>query len=156
LLADGDPAQRNWEWHCLDRLVNPEMQILRPEGLTDNQAKAYYFSAATFRADGQRLYATGLDPVLRVWDTATGRLVSTMRERTRAPQIGMTFNPDGSRLAMGGFGLQLFDVPTGRAVLPNTFLRSVETASVAFSGDGRTLLLGGRQRSLVPRIESGR
>jgi len=110
---------------------------------------------AAFTRDGERLAVACPDLKIRIWNTRDGKLVCVARDLSNFPKIGLAFTPDGQRLATIGFGVDIWDVNTGRAVVPRSTLRT-PSRSVAFSADGRTLLLGGMDQTLFTRIESGR
>jgi WD40 repeat protein len=84
------------------------------------------------------------DQVVRLWDTATGRLRRELKGH-RGGASSLAISPDGKTLASSdwwGGKVRLWDVPTGRP------LRVLEghkgsVMSVAFSADGKTLASGG-------------
>ncbi len=112
---------------------------------------------AAFSRDGERVAVACPDLKVRIWNTAAGELLSTTRDPSSLPKLGLAFSPDGERLATsnGGFGADVWDVRTGRAVLPRQTFR-MGAAAIAFTPDGRTLLMGGLVRELMTRVDAGR
>jgi len=105
-----------------------------------------------FNADGSRIGTLDLLQHLRLWDAATGRLVTDLGDRT----LDFTFSPGGSRLAvvkaadLREHEVRLIDTDTGRrlsAVMVNNGLRAVGPA-ILFSPDGRSLITTSREREL--------
>jgi WD40 repeat protein len=105
------------------------------------------FAIIKFSSDG-RLVAVGDNYVVHVWDTSSGKEVSTIT----VPNSGVyqenggvfsAFTPDGKRLATSGFGTQTYvwDVDTGKQV--QQFKGRTNMAyAVAFSEDGTQLTSG--------------
>lgn len=100
---------------------------------------AYYYVCAAFSPDGRLLAAGDLSGPIRIWETASGRLVATLPghpEETSA----VAFSPDGRTLASMGFhqDLKLWQTATWRE------LHSVNLPEAAhhlvFSPGGKRLL----------------
>lgn len=97
------------------------------------------FLCASFSSDGGLLAAAGTDSVIRVWNTATGTIISRLKGH-EGYVYNARFSPDGRFLVSGGFDytLRLWEVATGREIrkftdaVPN-YYRAV------FSPDGATL-----------------
>src|SRR5205807_1106132 len=100
--------------------------------------------------DGKTLASIHQDHTVRLWETATGKLV---REHPEPDCIGsVAFSPDGRLLALTSMGvlgrdrlIRLRDVETGKEIRQ---LRGQGDAldTLAFSPDGRTLIWGGQHR----------
>jgi serine/threonine protein kinase/WD40 repeat protein len=102
---------------------------------------AYAVYTLAFSPDGTLLASGGRSPV-KLWDSASGRLLLQMR----APDFvtGLTFTPDGRRLASSGVrgyttgGVFVYDLEDGRGIRTLRGLVS-PVSGVRFSPDGRLL-----------------
>jgi len=96
-----------------------------------------------FSPDGARMLSGG-EGTIRLWDAATGALLSTFEKSGRA--LSVVFSPDGTRVLAGGGkdkAVRLWDAATGTLV--RTFKgHSSAVNSVAFSPDGARVLSGSR------------
>lgn len=107
-----------------------------------------------------RLFATAAwlatekgDQWVRVWETATGKLVHQHAARQRisprfafAPAGGLLFTLDGTQIGKGDV-LNLID-PTSGDTRWTLDLKDTHAASIAFSADGQSLAIGGDDGSL--------
>jgi RNA polymerase sigma factor (sigma-70 family) len=96
----------------------------------------------TFSRDGKKLMAHHLGGGVRVWNTATGELLSSLR----APNPGLVitaFTPEGDAVALGSqyVGVPLLDLRTGKELA--NFRAHPTVTALAFSPDGKTLATGG-------------
>jgi dipeptidyl aminopeptidase/acylaminoacyl peptidase len=117
-----------------DLTTGRELAVLRgPAGAT--------VSALAVSPDG-KLLATAGDPVIRLWETATGQVAREL-DGPAGKILSLAFSPDGKYLASGGYDrgerhVCVLDVATGREPYP------VETGgdhyyAVRFSPDGKWL-----------------
>jgi WD40 repeat protein len=110
--------------------------------------------AIGFLPDGQRFYSLGYDKTIRLWHTASGRLLETHRGQADTGNGGYlytgTLAPDGRTLAVGGVmgttpqdrdAIRLVDVQDGR-VLGLLTGSTNNTLSLAFAPDGQRLVSG--------------
>ena len=99
--------------------------------------------SAAVSADGSRLISGGQDKTVKLWDTATARLLRTFEGHSDAV-TSVAFSPDGSRLISGSHDktLKLWDAASGRLIRSWEAQRLGVTA-VAYSPDGTQLLSAG-------------
>jgi WD40 repeat protein len=106
-----------------------------------------------FSADGKMLACGGGAPSedgeLKVFDTATGKLIIEIKNAHSDTIYGVCFSPDGKMLASCGADkfVKVFDVPSGK------FVKSFEghthhVLDVGWKGDGKTLASAGADNSI--------
>jgi WD40 repeat protein len=115
---------------------------------SDGGSAATSTSMLAFRPDGRWLAACsnsldGAPGEVRVFDSATGRLIFSLRGHT-SKVVAVAFSPDGTRIATAGFDLtvKLWETETGQEVCT---LRghTAGVLSVAFSRDGQRIVTSG-------------
>jgi WD40 repeat protein len=99
------------------------------------------------------IYYGGGPGALEQWNATTGKPIKTLFPGANLNCVA--FNSDNSTVAIGGFVgddpehrtgvLQLWNINTGRQLVPLATESSFAVNAVAFSPDGKTLLVGGRQ-----------
>jgi WD40 repeat protein len=106
----------------------------------DSDSRFYY--AIAFSPDGRTLATGGLDdPIVRVWDVRTGKLIRELDQGTAGVKT-LDFSPDGRILAVSGYApvASLWDLATGARIGP-TLSAGSRRADIDLSPDGRELLM---------------
>lgn len=104
-----------------------------------------------FRPDGKFLILAGPDQILRVWDLAGPRFVAAQKQPDSL--VCLSFSADGKRLAVGDAGgaVRVFEkAETGFPQLKHTLAAHKDGPvwSVAFAPDGKSLVTGGRDKTV--------
>jgi WD40 repeat protein len=124
--------------------------------------------AVAFSANGKLVAVAGSgstdDGFVQVWSLATGKLVETLNSAAGAGIYGLSFSPDGSKIAvcgaMASIGketegvLELWNVANGE-LASRLATKATVVNGVAFSPDSRTLAAGGQTRASAWPISSG-
>ena len=104
--------------------------------------------SVAYSPDGNTVAAGGMDSKVRLWDTQTPKLKTTLTGHT-GPVKAVVYSPDGKTIATAGGWkdntVRLWDAVTGetRAVLTGY----IHISSVAYSPDARIIATGGDYRS---------
>lgn len=115
-------------------------------------------TGVVFSPDGARMATTGEDRMLKVWDPATGELVTSARGRGDAQ--GPSFSADGRRVAAAWTedfeAVRVLDLTTGQASIVSV----PEAAGTALSPDGTQVAVAKRwpidETGVVADVENGR
>lgn len=120
-----------------------ELILIGNEGVLDFQSgeliyplQGYSWVGVAYSPDGNML-ATGAGSTIFIWDTKTKLL---LKQFEGANINHLLFSPTGNMLVSGGDKTQVWDVETGQIVQSMDIL----AVSLAFSPDGQTLVIGGR------------
>jgi WD40 repeat protein len=88
-----------------------------------------WVNAVTFSADEKRIATAAKDGTARIWDATTGENLLTIPV-DREGAGGVTFSPDGKRLAVGAYsGIYIFALPKDDviALAKSRLIRSLTT-----------------------------
>ncbi len=137
LLDECAPERRGWEWRYLKRLCHAEILTLAGHGDEVKQAG--------FSPDGRRIATGSADGTVRLWESATGRMIRAFEGK--AGHINsIAYSPDGTHIAsLSGDSFKpgrliIWDVQSGEAVV-NVPAPSGYHSRVTFAPDGNTLAI---------------
>src|SRR5262249_46368533 len=105
--------------------------------------------AVAFSSDGTRLVSVTDTRALKVWDAASGQLIGSFEGQSNSA-LPVALSTDGARLVTGPGGvsslagrtLRLWDTTSGQVLHSFDVEHSVYVSEVAFSPDGKRLVLG--------------
>ncbi len=109
-----------------------------------------------FSDDGSLLATSGDDGLVRVWDLDTGELQAELRGRGQV--WGVSFSPDGSRVAAGWVEegvVQVMDLTTDAPPLVVPAVTEPLASSTSFSPDGERLAIADIGAVVVVDVASG-
>ena len=106
-------------------------------------------SSVAFSRDGKTLVSAGEDPVLRLWEVATGKEVRQFRGHQKAV-LTVAFSPDNKTLVSGSedHTIRIWDVATGRQLQEWTGPENAPLR-LAMSPTGRLLATGGPENTVL-------
>jgi WD40 repeat protein len=89
-----------------------------------------------------RVVTTGTDATTRIWDSASGRLLQTLREENEIPFFRARFSHDGSMLVTSSRGVKLWDARNGQLLSTLRPRGGGSITEIAFTPDDRHVLAG--------------
>ena len=108
-------------------------------------------NAVSYSPDGKTLVSSGFTTGddIRLWDVETGGLLKTINSHAEAAAYFVVYSPDGDMLVSGNLGeISFWSVETGERL--KTFTGHIGPVySVAFSLDGKTLVSGCRDSTVI-------
>lgn len=141
--------------------------------LTDTMTTVGFLA---FDKDGTSLVSHSHDNIVRLWDLKTKKVVTKVEavpdgyQKVNVAQVGLppeqtqekftrsictAFSPDGKWLATGSYGtIQIHDIRTGKRVMYDESEPNV-CGPVAFSPDGRSLLVSSTDKSISWDLTTG-
>ena len=112
------------------------------------------FCSVAFTQDGKSLIAASHDQSVRIWDTATWSLERAFKVPTAILITSMALSPDERTIALGGGGLAIYELDSGKALHVR---RALNISDLAFATDSKTLVATkGDGRVIMLDVESGR
>ena len=137
----------NYTVKIWDTATLRELQVLKVPNSGAFAAQADAFMS--FSEDAKRIATGGFDTDLIIWETETGKRLSTLSGRTNMA-YNVAFSADGNELSSGG--RTRWDLRTGRGVrtIPDTAEKTLAVASP----DGRVVAIMKPNSSEVSLVES--
>ncbi|HZM99569.1 MAG TPA: WD40 repeat domain-containing protein, partial [Pyrinomonadaceae bacterium] len=137
----------NYTVKIWDTATLRELQVLKVPNSGAFAAQADAFMS--FSEDAKRISTGGFDTDLIIWETETGKRLSTLSGRTNMA-YNVAFSADGNELSSGG--RTRWDLRTGRGVrtVPDTAEKTLAVASP----DGRVVAIMKPNSSEVSLVES--
>jgi len=136
-LAACEEGLREWEWHHLALKADPQDGLLRHEGAV---------TSLDLTPDGTQLLSSAADGSLRLWDLASGEVVSVFSDaEVPTANNAAALSPDGATIVSASNSpmLWVWDVASGEMVRSVRGHTSWQILSVAYDpGGGRYASVG--------------
>ena len=127
----GGKDRRSFEWFYFRNLCagDPHMTL---------RGHSQSVNSVAFSPDGKRLATGSVGDPVRIWDSATGKIVKTLPEQN---VVSLAFTPDGKSLGVGGRDqVIVWNLETGSAVFKHEEVSA--RFHIAFPSIGTLLVLG--------------
>jgi hypothetical protein len=135
----GEPDLRGFEWNYLWRQCHDDRLLA-----TINETRQVW--GVEFSHDGRLLATAGASGLAKLWDSASGRLIHEL-DGNRVITTSVAFSPDDRILAVGGKGIDLWDLES-RGTLRVMKVAGEDVIALVFSSDGQRLARGQMDHSL--------
>jgi WD40 repeat protein len=114
----------------------------------DNTESVGAIWSAAFSPDGRRIVTASKDLTARIWDSASGRELFTLKEHSNTI-FSVAFSPDGKRIVTGSQDqtAKVWDAASGRELL-SLMGHSDALWCVAFAPDGRRIATASRDQTV--------
>jgi WD40 repeat protein len=152
LPRTGETDRRGFEWYYYWNLCKGDQHLT----LTNHYQAV---TSVAFSPDGKRLATGSVGNPVQVWDTPTGKIVSTLPEQN---VVSLAFAPKGQKLGVGGrdqvvvWNLETFsDAKTGAVIASKAHAYARSFIKLAFSPNGKVLATAGMLAELddpAPKI----
>jgi WD40 repeat protein len=118
--------------------------VLRLDDHTDS------VTSVAFSPDGELIVSGSRDCTIRVWDVATGDIISGPFEGHAGAVTCVTFSPDGKQIISGSEDqtVRIWDVWTGRTVCRPSLGHTDSVICVVCSTDGRHIASGSKDKTI--------
>ena len=112
--------------------------------------------SVAFSPDGTRVVSGSTDTTIKIWDAQIDDEIKTF-EGHKGWIYSVVFSPDGKRAASVGWGdgVKFWDIQTGKEIRTLKGLNTVQAGSVAFSPDGKQIVLESRNSLSLLNVKTG-
>jgi WD40 repeat protein/MinD-like ATPase involved in chromosome partitioning or flagellar assembly len=130
---------------AFDRHPNPRNHFCWPRLLIGHTQGT---TCAAFSSDGTRIVSTSDDKTLRIWDAASGKILTTLEGHQDAV-LSAAFSPDGTRIvsASDDSTLRIWDAAFGKQIATLDGHQGA-VLSAAFSPDGARIVSASADKTL--------